>query len=378
LILKPTTHWFLLLDRFEKRLTDWLEKKDWKPNVVKFIKGYIEHLHPRAITRDSNWGVPIPLPNTQGKVLYVWFDAPIGYISATIDWANRQGDPELWKKYWLDPQTKLVNFIGKDNITFHAAIFPAMVMGQNLPIKLVDELPANEFYLLEGRQFSKSDGWYVDLKDFLTRYSVDQIRYTIAANAPETKDSEFTWKDFQMRCNSELLGKFGNFIHRTLVFAKNHCRGVVPPSTLQEVDHQFVTQIHEHLEMAYDAFDHFRLRRASQILIELAALGNSYFDSKKPWTEAKSESSIPSMQTTIACSLECIKALALIAAPIIPDASHKVWKMLNLLPVIEGMHWKEIAAYQIPAGHLLGEAEILFRKIEDQQIEDELKKLNVK
>ena len=228
LILKPTKHWFLLLDKFKDRLSKWLETKDWKPNVINFVKGYIQEMHPRAITRDSTWGVPVPLPNTEGKVLYVWFDAPIGYISATMEWALKKGSPDLWKTYWQDPQTKLVNFIGKDNIPFHAAIFPAMTMGQNQPYKLVDELPANEFYKLEGRQFSKSDGWYIDLDDFFKRYTPEQIRYAIASNAPETSDSEFTWKDFQNRCNSDLLGKYGNLVNRVLVFAKNNCGNMCP------------------------------------------------------------------------------------------------------------------------------------------------------
>ena len=204
----------------------------------------MQDLRARSITRDSNWGVPVPLPNTEGKVLYVWFDAPIGYISAAKDWSLHKGEPELWKKYWLDKDTKYVQFIGKDNIPFHAAIFPAMVMGQNTPYKLVDELPANEFYKFEGKQFSKSEGWYIDLDDFFTRYTADQIRYTIAANAPETADSEFTWQDFQIRCNTELLGKYGNFANRTLVFAKNQCQSQVPArGHLEAIDEEFLANI---------------------------------------------------------------------------------------------------------------------------------------
>src|SRR5579862_125579 len=219
LIRKSTKHWFLRFDLFKEKLAQWIAEKEWKPNVINFAKGYIDDLKPRAITRDSDWGIPIPLPHTEGKVFYVWFDAPIGYISAVREWAELKGTPDAWKNYWLDPKTKLVQFIGKDNIPFHAVFFPAMLMGQNQPYKLVDELPANEFYNLEGRQFSKSDGWYIDLDAFFKQFTTDQIRYAIASNAPETSDSEFSWKDFQMRCNSELLGKYGNLVNRTLVFA---------------------------------------------------------------------------------------------------------------------------------------------------------------
>ncbi len=225
LVLKKTKHWFLLLDKFKERLNHWVDSKSWKPNVVNFIKGYIEHLHARSITRDSTWGVPVPLPEAEGKVLYVWFDAPIGYISATKEWALLTGRPDRWKDYWLDQQTKLVNFIGKDNIPFHASIFPAMIMGQNQPYKLVDELPANEFYKLEGKQFSKSDGWSIDLEDFFKKFTTDQIRYAIAANAPETSDSEFTWRDFQLRCNTELLGQVWQPCQSCACFFTNTCTG---------------------------------------------------------------------------------------------------------------------------------------------------------
>src|SRR5579883_2464719 len=228
LISKPTNHWFLRFDKFKDQLRDWLSTRKWKPNVINFAKSYIEDLKPRAITRDSDWGIPVPLPEAKGKVFYVWFDAPIGYISATMDWAQKVGKADAWKNYWLDPETYYVEFMGKDNIPFHSIFFPAMVMGQKTRYKLVDDLPANEFYNLEGRQFSKSDGWTIDLERFFTRFTVDQIRYTIAANAPESQDSEFTWRDFEMRCNSELVGKYGNFANRTLVFAANHCGGHVP------------------------------------------------------------------------------------------------------------------------------------------------------
>lgn len=377
LTLKPTKHWFLLLDKFKDRLSEWLEKKDWKPNVINFIKEYVKDLKPRAITRDSTWGVPIPLPDTEGKVLYVWFDAPIGYISATMEWAKKHGNQEAWKDYWMDPQTKLVNFIGKDNIPFHAAIFPAMTMGQNLPLKTVDELPANEFYKLEGRQFSKSDGWYIDLEDFFKRYSTDQIRYAIAASAPETSDAEFTWKDFQLRCNTDLLGKLGNLVNRVLVFTKNNCDGVIPQlQQLDDTDRQFLSQIKSLVSQAAESYAAFKVRRASQLIMELAQLGNVYFDHKHPWKDAKSKETRPRMETTVAACAECLKCLALVAAPIIPDTAASIWSMLGFVDPLESIGWESVLITSIPKGQKIHESKILFQKVEDEAIQAELSKLH--
>jgi len=376
LIHKPTKHWFLLLDKFKDQLLKWLETKDWKPNVVNFIKSYIEDLRPRAITRDMTWGVNIPLPGTEQKVLYVWFDAPIGYISASVEWAQREGDPDHWKSYWCDPHTKLVHFLGKDNIPFHAAIFPAMTMGQNQPFKLVDELPANEFLNLEGRQFSKSDGWYIDLEDFFTQYTTDQIRYTIAANAPETSDSEFTWKDFQSRCNTDLLGKYGNLVNRVLIFAKNYCGSHVPDiQDLQLIDEEFLSNVRRLVDEAGSCYENFKVRRASQIVMELAQLGNIYFDAKRPWKEAKDPNSKHSMETTIACCLECLKCLALISSPIIPETANRVWKFLGYFSQLDHANWQQVLNTPIPIRQALQEPQILFKKVEDEQIEHELEKL---
>ncbi|HRD56215.1 MAG TPA: methionine--tRNA ligase [Parachlamydiaceae bacterium] len=376
LTLKPTKHWFLLLDKFKDKLLAWAEKKEWKPNVLNFVKSYIQELRPRGITRDSSWGIPIPLPETDGKVLYVWFDAPIGYISATKEWAEKTGDAKAWKNYWQDPHTKLVHFIGKDNIPFHGAIFPAMTMGQDEPFKLVDELPANEFYNLEGRQFSKSDGWMIDLDDFFKNFTADQIRYAIASNAPETSDSEFTWKDFQLRCNSDLLGKYGNLVNRVLVFAKNNCEGKVPSfGTLEELDLEFLEAMKKLVKEAEDTFKQFKLRRASQIVMELAALGNSYFDKKKPWVDAKADESKPKMYTTIACCLECLKLLSLISFPIIPETASQVFNLLGFKENLEKDGWRKITEKRIQEGQLLSDPKILFNRIEDAQIEQEIIKL---
>jgi len=376
LTLKPTKHWFLLLEKFQEKINAWLETKKWKSNVLQFAKNYSEKLHARAITRDSDWGIPVPLEGAQGKVLYVWFDAPIGYISAAMDWAETSGDENKWKNYWCDKDTKLVQFIGKDNIPFHAVIFPAMTMGQNEPYKLVDELPANEFYNLEGKQFSKSDGWYIDLEDFFSKYSVDQIRYTIAANAPEHADSEFTWKDFQMRCNAELLGKYGNFANRVLVFAKTHLNGSVPALDAPlEIDLKFLADIQDLILESHTSLSAFKLRHASQIIMQLAQLGNVYFDAKKPWQEAKLEDK-SKVALTIACCIECLKSLALISSVIIPESANKLWHLLGFEKTIADLGWTRISQERIIPGQKLLEPEILFKKIEDVQIEEEIKLLN--
>jgi methionyl-tRNA synthetase len=373
LTLKATKHWFLMLDKFKEKLLAWLDTKDWKPNVLNFVKGYVQDLHPRAITRDSTWGIPIPLPGTEGKVLYVWFDAPIGYISATKDWALKIGRPDAWKDYWFESETKLVNFIGKDNIPFHGAIFPAMTMGQSLPFKLVDELPANEFYNLEGKQFSKSDGWYIDLEEFFKTFTTDQIRYAIASNAPETSDSEFTWKDFQLRCNSDLLGKYGNLVNRVLVFAKNNCGGKVPAMhDLQDVDREFLAAMKTLCADAENSFKAFKVRRASQIVMELAALGNIYFDRKKPWADAKLEETRPTMETTIACCLECLKLLSLISFPIIPSAASTVYELIGNTGSLKDADWNLVLKTPLTVGQTLNEPKILFNRIENEQIEKEV------
>jgi methionyl-tRNA synthetase len=376
---RATKHWFLLLDQFKDQLKDWLKDKNWKPNVINFIKGYIEELHPRAITRDMTWGVPVPLPHTEGKVLYVWFDAPIGYISATKEWAEKMNQPSLWQEYWLDSNTKLVNFIGKDNIPFHASIFPAMIMGQNQPYKLVDELPANEFYKLEGKQFSKSDDWSIDLEEFFKRYTSDQIRYVIAANAPETSDSEFTWKDFQLRCNHELLGKYGNLINRILVFIWNHCDKKIPSfHQLEELDLEFLQTIKDLGNQAEESYQAFKLRRATQIFMELAQQGNVYFDRKRPWLDAKQEETRGRMQTTLASCIECLKVLALISYPVIPSTANQLWRLLGYPTDLETSNWRTVMHTPVGAGQAIQQPKIVFQKIEDEEIEIEIEKLKRK
>lgn len=377
LVLKETKHWFLLFDKFKDKLNEWLHKKNWKPNVVNFAQSYIDELRPRAITRDSEWGVTIPLNDTKGKVFYVWFDAPIGYISATRDWAEKKKDPEAWKQYWCDPKTKLVHFIGKDNIPFHTVFFPAMTMGQNQPYKLVDDVPANEFLLLEGRQFSKSDNWIIDLDRFFKEFTADQIRYYLAANAPETQDAEFIWKDFQMRCNSELLGKYGNLANRTLVFAQKHCDGQMPNlSDLLPEDNEFLAKVKEIAGEIKQSYSHYRLRAATKGIMELASAGNVYFDAKKPWVLAKDPNTKQQMLNSIGCCIECLKTLALASSPIIPKASQKLWEMIGFKTILAKQNWSEIMEDNIPSGSKFPDPEPLFKKVEDALIHREEHELN--
>lgn len=374
LVLRPSTHLYMRFDLFKDRLKKWLESKNWKENVVRFASSYIDELKPRAISRDSDWGIPVP--GYPGKVFYVWFDAPIGYISAAQEWAQSIGDPERWKEFWLESDTKLVQFIGKDNIPFHAIFFPAMLMGQDLPYKLPDELPANEFYLLEGRQFSKSEGWTIDLADFFTHYSADQIRYALAANAPETSDSEFSWKDFQMRCNAQLLGKLGNLIHRTLTFVHQYCQGQVPLlRSFSHDDEVFLEQINVFVDTAVECYENFHLRKACQTLMDLAQTGNVYFDMKKPWILAKDLSCRPELDACIAACLHCIKSLALIASPLIPESAQKIWGMLGFYSELSKEPWEKVQKLILTSGQRVAQPQVLFRKIEDDEVARQIEKL---
>jgi methionyl-tRNA synthetase len=375
LVLKKTTHWFLQSDRLKQKLETFLGSRLWKSNVIHFARSFMEELRPRSITRDIEWGVPVPLPEAHGKVFYVWFDAPIGYISASQEWANRIGKPDAWKDYWCDPQTKLVQFMGKDNIPFHALFFPGMIMGQNQPFKLVDDLVANEFYNLEGKKFNKSDGWTIDLEHFFKKYHADQIRYAIASNAPETGDSEFTWKDFQTRCNSDLLGKLGNLVNRVLVFVQHHSGGRIPPRhPLEEIDLRFLNEMNRLRIDIEEAYTSYRLRKASQLIMELAQAGNVYFDAKTPWKDAKEQATRPIMENTLSLCLECIKTLALTSFPIIPTTAQRIWELLGLTNLSETT-WDEVVNLSLPVGAQLPKPYILFQKIEDEVIEQEIEKL---
>lgn len=369
LILKKSRHYYLRFDLFKDQLESWIQEKPWKENVLNFSKKYIEDLKPRAITRDSEWGVPIDLDDGTKKVFYVWFDAPIGYISAAKDWAMKKGKPDAWKDFWLDPETSLVQFIGKDNIPFHSVFFPAMTMGQNQPYKLVDQIPANEFLRLEGQKFSKSDGHFIDLDRFFEKYEADQIRYYLAANAPETSDADFVWKDFQSASNGDLLGKLGNFVHRVSVFSKKQLNGKIPekPSSLNE---EFIKELTSLWEKIAESYQGFHVRQSASFLMKIASLGNSYFNAKEPWKALK-EGKGEEVKNTLYHCFFCMKILSVAAFPIIPQTAEKIWKILGYENSLASENWQKAFDLPLKSGFAILEPKVLFQKIEDEDIQKE-------
>ncbi|WP_080141372.1 methionine--tRNA ligase [Chlamydia suis] len=326
LTLRKTEHAYLHLERMKEELLAFVENIYLRPHMRNFVVDYIKNLRPRAVTRDLSWGIPVP--GLENKVFYVWFDAPIGYISGTMDWAASIGDPEAWKNFWLDDQVTYTQFIGKDNTSFHAVIFPAMEMGQTIPYKKVDALVTSEFLLLEGFQFSKSEGNFIDMDAFLETYSLDKLRYVLAAIAPETSDSEFSFQEFKTRCNSELVGKFGNFVNRVIAFAvKNDCTELSNPQ-LEQKDLEFIAESQTLVKEAANHYQQYSLRKASSMLMELAALGNGYFNDQAPWKLAK-EGNRNRVQAILFCACYCQKLLALISYPIMPETAWKIWEMIS-------------------------------------------------
>ncbi|WP_047549703.1 methionine--tRNA ligase [Psychroserpens sp. Hel_I_66] len=377
--LKETKHWFLPLNKHEQFLKDWIlkgHKKDWKPNVYGQVKSWIDDgLRPRAVTRDLDWGIPVPVPGGEGKVLYVWFDAPIGYISATKEWAAREG--KNWEDYWKDENTKLVHFIGKDNIVFHCIIFPSMLKAEGSYI-LPDNVPANEFLNLEGNKLSTSKNWAVWLPDYLEDFpnQQDVLRYALTANAPESKDNDFTWKDFQARNNNELVAIFGNFINRVVVLTNKYYEGVVPEaSEFSEVDNETLAAIKAYPAVIESSIERYRFREASQELMNLARLGNKYLADEEPWKLVKTDEA--RTKTIMFVALQIASALATLSEPFLPFTSAKLKNMLFANSSGIENSWKDISTKKIliPSGHKIGEGELLFSKIEDKTIDEQLEKL---
>ncbi len=377
--LKQTKHWFLPLDKHEAFLKEWIlvgHKKDWKPNVYGQVKSWIDDgLRPRAVTRDLDWGIPVPLEGAEGKVLYVWFDAPIGYISSTKEWADRVGKD--WELYWKDKDTKLVHFIGKDNIVFHCIIFPAMLEAEGSYI-LPDNVPANEFLNLEGNKLSTSKNWAVWLPEYLEDFpnQQDVLRYALTANAPETKDNDFTWKDFQARNNNELVAIFGNFINRVVVLTEKYYDGVVPePSEFSAVDQETLAAIKAYPEVISSSIERYRFREASQELLNLARLGNKYLADEEPWKLVKTDEA--RTKTIMFVALQIASALATLSEPFLPFTSDKLKKILNLSSDDTKNSWNDLSSKKvlIPTGHHIGKGELLFSKIEDDAIQAQLDKL---
>jgi methionyl-tRNA synthetase len=356
-------------------LEEWQKSKShWRGNVREFSSGWFsEGLSDRAITRDLDWGVPVPLPEAKGKVLYVWFDAPIGYISSTVEWAETQGRPERWRDYWCDPQTRLVHFIGKDNIVFHAIVWPAMLMGHGEFI-LPDQIPANEFLNIEGRKLSTSRNWAIWVDEYLETFPPDPLRYYLTANAPETKDADFAWKDFQARNNNELADVLGNLVNRSLSFIEKQFQSRVPPATSPSEADQAVPAAVERTAAAIgQALDDFQVRRATAELLSLARIGNRYFNDSAPWVSVKENRE--RCATTLNTVLQLELALAVLMEPFMPFSAERLWKMLNAPGSHRERRWHEIPGLRLPEDHVLGKREILFTKIEDPMVEAQMAKL---
>lgn len=368
-VLRETKHWYLPLDQYEDWLKEWILEghKEWKSNVYGQCKSWIDSgLQPRAVTRDLNWGVPVPVEGGEGKVLYVWFDAPIGYISAT-----KECTPE-WEKYWKDPECKMVHFIGKDNIVFHCIIFPSMLKAEGSYI-LPENVPANEFLNLEGDKISTSRNWAVWLHEYLEEFpgKEDVLKYTLTANAPETKDNDFTWKDFQARNNNELVAVLGNFVNRALVLTQKYYKGEVPArGETNEVDNQTLAEIANLKAEVEKSLEHYRFREALKLAMDLARLGNKYLADEEPWKVVKTDPE--RVKTVMNICLQITANLTIMLEPFLPFSMDKLRGFLNM----EKLDWSELGRTNlIAAGHMTNKPELLFEKIEDATIEAQVQKL---
>lgn len=369
---RETEHWYLPLGEFQNDIEAWLDTRNgWKNNVLGQCKSWLNAgLTDRAVTRDLNWGVPVPVPGAEGKVLYVWFDAPIGYISATKEWAIEKGEPELWKKYWQDEESHLIHFIGKDNIVFHCIMFPAMLMKHGEFI-LSENVPANEFLNLEGKKLSTSRGWAVWLHEYLEEFDADNLRYVLGTILPETKDSDFSWKDYQSRVNGELADILGNFLFRTLSFTGRFFDGKVPELVEPTAfDTDTLSEIAQHRDEISKAYDEFRLRDAISLTMNLARIGNKYLTETEPW-KARKENPIKAANSIHIC-LQLSAALGTLFDPILP---HKMAKLREYLGV-NLSSWNDVNSTLLSTGDPIQTGEILFAKIEDEIIEKQIQKLH--
>lgn len=377
--MKKTKHWFLPLNEYETWLKEWIlenHKYDWKPNVYGQCKSWIDDgLRARAVTRDLDWGIPVPVPNAEGKVLYVWFDAPIGYISATKEWAaQHQKD---WEPYWKDKETKLVHFIGKDNIVFHCIIFPSMLKAEGSYI-LPDNVPANEFLNLEGQKLSTSKNWAVWLHEYLVDFpgQEDVLRYTLTATAPESKDNDFTWKEFQNRNNAELVGVFGNFINRVAVLTHKYYEGKIPAmGDLTYLDKSVLNEIATQTHAVSRAIEKYKFREAQTEMMNLARIGNKYLADEEPWKKIKTDEARTASIMYVANQVTA--ALALLSEPFIPFTAKKLALILAFENLQTKLNWQSLidTTVFLPQNHQLNEASLLFSKVEDEEVTLQLEKL---
>ena len=378
-VLKETTHYYFPLGRYQPALEKYIDemnaKYGWKDNVIQYCRGWFKDgLKERAITRDLDWGIKVPVESAAGKVIYVWFEAVLGYISSAKEYSQIKKQPDLWKKYWQDVNTKYIAFIGKDNVVFHTIIFPAILMAWNEAGKeqycLPQNVPANEFLNFEGKKFSKSRGWGIDVDEFLNLFRADPLRYTLAANLPENRDTDFYWKEFQLRNNSELADILGNFINRTFTFIHKHFNGKVPPRIkLEKIDEDMLKEISEYPQRISVFFEKYRIKDGVNEMMNLARDGNKYFNDSEPWVTVKSNKE--KCGTTLNICLQAIYTLAELFSPVLPFSSEKLFKILNSNQV----EWSECGKSFLKEGHQINAAEILFPKIEDEVIEEQISKL---
>ncbi|MDE6860646.1 MAG: methionine--tRNA ligase [Duncaniella sp.] len=369
--MRETTHWYLPLDKWEEKLRQWILEghKEWKTNVYGQCKSWLDAgLQPRAVSRDLKWGVPVPVDGAEGKVLYVWFDAPIGYISNTKELL-----PDTWEQYWKDPESRIINFIGKDNIVFHCIVFPSMLMAYGDNFQLPDNVPANEFLNLEGDKISTSRNWAIWLHEYLKDFpgKQDVLRYVLTANAPETKDNDFTWADFQARNNNELVAILGNFVNRAIVLTHKYFNGIVPPcGELMPVDEQLVADLHNTRDALTAALDTFHFREALKQAMEIARLGNKYLQETEPWKLAKSD--MERVKTILNIAIQLCANISIAFEPFTPFMSARLLRMLGGKEI----NWDMLGCMDlVPSGTVIGAAELLFDKVEDDAIAAQLKRL---
>ena len=373
-VLKETKHWYLPLGNYEDFLNKWIiegKKGIWKPNVYGQVKSWIDQgLESRAISRDLDWGIPIPRDDAKGKVMYVWFDAPIGYISSTKEWAKRES--KNWEDYWKKSDTKLIHFIGKDNIVFHCIIFPSILKAHGEFI-LPENVPANEFLNLEGRKISTSNNWAIWLHEYLNDFKnmQDSLRYTLTVNSPESKDNDFTWKDFQSRNNNELVAILGNYINRVFILTEKYFNNVVPQ--YEKIDSNQIIKIYDYVSLISSSLDRFKFRDAVNHLIDLARTGNKYLADKEPWKLYK-ENNIKEVEQILYISIETCALISILSEPFIPNSAKKIRDILD----INLVNWTMLksATKIIQPGHKIKNSNLIFRKIEDDEIENQLRKLN--
>lgn len=377
-VIRETSHFYFPLGRYQKRLEEYIkerhERDGWKENVLRYNESWFrEGLQDRAVTRDLSWGVPVPVKGFEKKVVYVWFDAVLGYISSTKEWALKNKTPEAWREYWQREDTKYVAFIGKDNVVFHCIVFPAMLMAWNdghpdEQYVLPENVPANEFLNFEGQKFSKSRGWGIDVRDFLQFFPADLLRYALAVNLPEKSDSDFYLKDFQARVNNELADILGNFVNRTIAFINKNFEGKVPPrGELNELDRFMLEAMKQAPEKVAQCFEQYRFREGLAEAMNLARAANKYFNDSEPWKTAKTQRE--RCATTLNISAQVVRSLAILMEPIIPATAQRIWSLLNLQTSIREEGWESAAEERLAVGHSVKSPEILIQKIEDSQID---------